>query len=164
MERRLIVLRHGKSSWDTDAVTDHDRPLNKRGRRDAQRIGKHMVELGWAPERVVSSDSRRTKETWKRMKEAFEGEPEVGFTRELYLTGIAAVREALAKVPDDVATVMVIGHNPGWEGVVDVLTGEEVRMTTCNAALLSVEADSWSDAVAMDSCWKLHNVLRPKEL
>jgi phosphohistidine phosphatase SixA len=164
MERRLIVLRHAKSSWDTEAATDHDRPLNKRGRRDAQRIGKRISKLSWVPEVVFSSDSRRTRETWERMKESFDGIGDANFTRDLYHAGIGAVRTVLATVPDTVKTVMVIGHNPGWEGVVDVLTGEEVALTTCNAALLRVDADSWNDAAAMDACWKLDTLLRPKEL
>jgi phosphohistidine phosphatase SixA len=164
MERRLIVLRHAKSSWETEAATDHDRPLNKRGRRDAQRVGKRLAKLGWEPELVFSSDSKRTRETWERLKESFDDATEATFTRDLYHAGIGAVRSALAAVPDSIKTVMVIGHNPGWEGVVDVLTGGEVTLTTCNAALVLVEADSWTDAAALDGLWKLDTLLRPKEL
>jgi phosphohistidine phosphatase len=164
MLRRLIVLRHAKSDWDTDAQTDHERPLNKRGRRDAPRVAAHLAELGWTPERVFASDARRTRETWKRMKKALNGAVKAKFTASLYHTGISAVREVVASVPDKVTTVMVIGHNPGWESVIDALTGQEVRLTCCNAALLSVEADSWADAISMDTSWKLHEVVRPKEL
>ena len=164
MERRLIVLRHAKSSWETEAATDHDRPLNKRGRRDAQRVGKRLAKLGWAPELVFSSDSKRTRETWERMKDGFDDSIEATFTRDLYHAGIGAVRGVLVGVPDSIKTVMTIGHNPGWESVVELLTGKETALTTCNAALLVVEADNWSDAAAMDSCWKLDTILRPKEL
>ena len=65
MRRRLIVLRHAKSAWDTDAATDHERPLNKRGRRDALRVAEKIAKLGWQPEQVISSDAERTRETWK---------------------------------------------------------------------------------------------------
>lgn len=164
MERRLIVLRHAKSSWETEAATDHDRPLNKRGKRDAQRIGKRLAKLGWVPELVFSSDSARTRETWERMKEAFDDAIEATFTRDMYHAGIGAVRTVLVGIPDNVKTVMAIGHNPGWESVVEQLTGDEVTLTTCNAALLIADADNWSDAAAMDSSWKLHALLRPKEL
>jgi phosphohistidine phosphatase len=164
MLRRLIVLRHAKSDWDTDAATDHERPLNKRGRRDAPRVADHMAELGWKPEKVFSSDARRTRETWKRMRKAFDSGIKAKFTKSLYHTGIGAVREVVASVPDKVETVMVIGHNPGWESVIDTLTGEEVRLTTCNAALLSIEADSWADAISTDAAWNLDRVLRPKDL
>jgi hypothetical protein len=74
MQRRLMIMRHAKSAWSSDVASDHERPLNKRGRRDAPRVGKRLAKLGWVPEFVVSSDSRRTRETWERMQRRF---PEV---------------------------------------------------------------------------------------
>ena len=190
MERRLIILRHAKSAWDTDAPTDHARPLNKRGRRDAPRIGDRLRTLGWTPEVVYSSDSARTRETWRRMRASLGADHlKVHFTRALYHAGIRAVREVLSTTDTAVATVMIIGHNPGWESVVEELTGRDERITTCNAALLTlgsdnvgadnvgadnvgadnvgadkVGADTWADAGNMDGCWTLHRILRPKEL
>ena len=163
MERRVIVLRHAKSSWKTNAA-DHERPLNKRGRRDAPVVAAHLAELGWTPERVISSDAMRTQETWGLMADAFEGAPEVTFTSELYLAGPEEVASALTGLDDDVATVMVIGHNDGWERVVTWLSGADESMTTCNAALLSVEADCWAEAIFLAPGWALHEVVRPKEL
>jgi phosphohistidine phosphatase len=165
MERRLIVMRHAKSAWETDGP-DHERPLNKRGRRDAPRIGEHLRELGWVPERVLSSDALRTRETWELMKaELGRGAPEVvpTFTRELYLCSVAQVCALLGHVADTVRTVMVLGHNPTWEELVGRLTGTLEPMATCNAALLEIDADSWALAAQMDH-WKLHEVVRPKEL
>jgi phosphohistidine phosphatase len=164
MKRRLIVLRHAKSDWDTDAASDHARPLNKRGRRDAPRVGEHLASLGWVPERVVSSDSTRTRETWDLMRDAFDPPPDVTFTRRLYHAGIAPVRDVLAEVPGAVGTVMVIGHNPGWESVVQILSGLDVPMSTANAALLEVDAPSWVEGAALDAAWRLVDVVRPKEI
>ncbi len=161
---KLIVLRHAKSAWNTNAPTDHDRPLNKRGRRDAPRIGARLAELGWTPERVISSDAARTRETWDRMSSAFGATVEVSFTGLLYGAGYHEVRRALGEQPEAVATTMVIGHNPGWEELVEVLTGSEHPMTTCNAALLSIEADGWKEGIAKRGQWRLHQMLRPKEL
>ena len=76
MRRRIIVMRHAKSSWKSGARDDHARPLNKRGRRDAPRIAARLAELGWVPERVISSDSERTRQTWARMEEAFDLPPD----------------------------------------------------------------------------------------
>lgn len=164
MLRRLIVLRHAKSDWDTEAPTDHDRPLNKRGRRDAPRVADALANSGWTPKRVVSSDAQRTRETWKRMKRSFDRDIKVKFTTKLYHAGIHAVREVVSNVPESVDVLMLIGHNPGWESVVDALTGEDVRLSTCDAALLSIDAESWADAIAADGGWRVHRVLRPKEL
>ena len=165
VERRLIMLRHAKSAWNTNAPTDHDRPLNKRGRRDAPRIGAKIRELGWSPERVISSDSQRTRETWDRMKDEFEP-CDVTFTRRLYHESTAAVLEVLAEVPDSVATVMLIGHNPGWETAIAYLTGKNHRITTCNAALMTLPIVTWSRAseVTGKGKWTMHHLLRPKEL
>lgn len=160
---RLLVIRHAKSAWDTDAPTDHDRPLNKRGRRDAPRIGQALAEMGWTPELVLSSDSERTRETWKRMKVAFDGEPEVRFTRDLYHAGIDEVVEALGQV-DQADTVAIIGHNPGWEDVVEYFGGEYHRMTTCNAALFEIDESNWRQAAEREGAWNLADLLRPKEL
>ena len=70
---------------------------------------------------------------------------------------------AVTALADEIRTAMVIGHNPGWEDVVHELSGVRVRMTTCNAALLELEADTWAEAIARPD-WQLDTVLRPKEL
>ena len=69
MKRRLIVMRHAKSSWKDPGQTDHERPLNGRGRRSAPLVAARLAELGWAPTRVHSSDAARTVETWRGMEE-----------------------------------------------------------------------------------------------
>ena len=163
VKRRLIILRHAKSAWDTDAATDHDRPLNKRGRRDAPRIAAKLVELDWTPQWVISSDSMRTRQTWQRMEDSFDDVEQVVFTRAFYHAGLGSVRTAVEDLADAVETVMVIGHNTGWEDAVAELVGEDERLTTCNAALLSVEASRWEDAFAAGR-WELEHLLRPKEL
>ncbi len=162
MLRRLIMMRHAKSAWDTDAPSDHARPLNKRGRRDAPRVGAHLAERGWLPEVVLSSDSARTRETWERMSAAFD-RVEVCFLPTLYAAGVGEVAEALRRVPDQIGTVLMLGHNPGWEEVVERLTGAPVLMTTANAALLELEAESWAQAASSDG-WRMEAIIRPKEL
>jgi phosphohistidine phosphatase len=114
MQRRLMIMRHAKSSWRSHVPTDHERPLNTRGRRDAPRVGKRLAKLGWVPEFVVSSDSRRTQETWERMQKHFP-EACVSFTRALYASGLAELRTEVARLSAEVRTVLVLGHNPGWE-------------------------------------------------
>jgi phosphohistidine phosphatase len=158
---RLILLRHAKSAWDTDAPSDHARPLNKRGRRDAPRVAQALVELGWTPERIFSSDAVRTRQTCERMLEAFGRQTPIEWSAELYHAGGDAIRKQLHEASGK--TLMVVGHNPGWEEAVEELAGKPVRLTTCNAALLSVKAASW--AAALDGeAWKVERVVRPKEL
>jgi phosphohistidine phosphatase SixA len=162
MSRRLIIMRHAKSSWKSGAATDHQRPLNKRGRRDAPRIGARLQELGWTPDLVIASDSERTRETWRRMQAGFPQTIEERFDGDFYHGGLADIESACTRLTEDVSTLLVLGHNPGWEDAVAELSGQWVRMTTANAALLHSDAEDWAEA--MDIEWLLVDVLRPKEL
>lgn len=160
--RRIILLRHAKSSWAGSAA-DHERPLNDRGQRDAPRIGDALAAAGWRPELVVSSDAARTVETWRRMSPSFGERPiDARFSRDLYLAGLPELRAAARDWPDRHRTVMAIGHNPGWEGAASALSGEHVEMTTCNAVCLEGPAESWAAALEGRLAKILH--LRPREL
>ena len=161
--KRLMVIRHAKSSWKNDGETDHERPLNKRGKRDAPRVAAYLKHLGWVPQQVISSDSRRTRQTWKRMEEKL-GEPEVEFTQALYHAGPDDTLPVLADVEDDIKTLAIIGHNPGWEELVEWLTGKDVRISTCNAVLLTGDFKNWEEATQKKGKWKVDKVVRPKEL
>lgn len=160
MPKRLIVMRHAKSSWSKGVARDEDRPLNKRGRRDAPRIGKALAKLGWIPELVVSSTATRTRETWERMASRFP-DAEVDFSDAFYHEGEGAVvTELVGRAAD---TIMVLGHNPRWEHLCSTLAGHYIEMTTANAALFECDADDWASAFK-NKQWRLETVLRPKEL
>ncbi len=162
MTRRLIVMRHAKSSWNSPGHSDHERPLNGRGRRDAPKIGAALVERGWTPELVLSSDAQRTRETFAGMSEFFPSAMEARYLPSFYHAGLGAAQGELPAVPDQVACLLVLGHNPGWEDLVDWLAGEDIVMKTANAALLSLDLESWSAALQPGK-WKLEDVIRPRE-
>jgi phosphohistidine phosphatase len=161
--RRLILMRHAKSDWDS-AASDHDRPLNARGRRDAPRVGARIADLGWEPERVVLSDSQRTSETWARMAGRFTVEPEVIPTRSLYLSGFGALQREIEATPDHVRTLLALGHNPDWESAVAYFVGRSVPITTANAALITLPDEPWESVVRRPAVGQLLTVLRPKEI
>lgn len=162
MERRLILLRHAKSSWKEQGQRDQDRPLNKRGRRDAPRVAARLVELGWSPERVLLSDARRTRETWELMRSAFHPVPAAEERPGLYLAGLEAIKAEAGRLPPTVRTALLLGHNPGWEEAASALSGEELAMTTANAVLLQGQGETWAAALA--GPWRRVDHLRPKEL
>ncbi|MCA8921455.1 MAG: histidine phosphatase family protein [Planctomycetes bacterium] len=162
MQRRLIVMRHAKSSWKEPGQEDHERPLNKRGRRDAPRIAAELAERGWAPATVLCSSAVRTQETWGLMQAELESEADLELRSDFYLAGLDAVRDALEELPDAASPVLVLGHNPGWESMASTLAGEPIGMTTANAVLLEGEGESWPLALA--GPWRVAAVLRPKEL
>lgn len=159
---RLIIMRHAKSSWDSDALDDHSRPLNARGRADAPRMGARLVELGWQPDTVLSSDSMRTTETYERLSVAFDTPPTVRFTRALYHAGIRQLQPVLAELGDESTTVMVLGHNPGWSAAASWFSGTPIEMTTANAVLLTSTAATWSEAVMGE--WTLREWIQPRAL
>ncbi len=163
MNRRLILLRHAKSSWKDERQTDHERPLNRRGRESAPAVGARLLELGWRPDAVWSSDATRTVETWERMAEALgAGHVPIRFTRDLYLAGLAEIRTLARGWDDDLETVLVLGHNPGWENAASELSGRSTEMTTANAALLSGHGATWSEALG--TTWTLVDLVRPRDL
>ncbi|MCA9606047.1 MAG: histidine phosphatase family protein [Myxococcales bacterium] len=163
MPLRLVLMRHAKSSWKSTAHHDKERPLNKRGKHDAPRVGAELRHLGWVPERIVSSDSVRTIETFSHMKDAlgFEGEPE--WRADLYHGGVEDVCAALRELPDDCATALVLGHNPGWEDALEWLSGRHEPMKTGACALLTTTAERWSDA-ARAGAWTLEAMVYPRQL
>jgi phosphohistidine phosphatase len=163
MKRRLIVMRHAKSSWSSPAATDHERPLNKRGQRDAPRVGAALAESGWVPDLVLSSDSQRTRETFAGMNGSFPSEIETRFLPSFYHGGLDAVWEEVSTIADEVGCLLVLGHNPGWEDLVFSLTGEDIVMKTATAALLTRDLPDWQAAFEEGS-WKLERMIYPREL
>jgi phosphohistidine phosphatase len=144
-------------------MADHERPLNERGRHDAPRIAQKLVGLGWCPDLVLSSDSNRTRETFSLMADCFNG-VDCQFSSDLYHSGVREVASYVCRIPDGPRTVMVLGHNPGWEHVVQYLSGEHIPMKTATAALLEIEAEDWNEAIRAAGGWKLLDVIYPREV
>ena len=120
--RRLLLLRHAKSSWSDAGVRDHDRPLNARGRAAAPRVGTHLRDAGLVPDLVLCSSSRRTCETVARLD--LPDTVAVEVTRDLYLAGPDEVLDLVAAVDDGIATLLVVGHNPTTHEVAFALAGD----------------------------------------
>lgn len=155
-------MRHAKSSWKSGAPTDHGRPLNKRGRKAAPKVGAELAARGWVPEVVLSSDSTRTRETFERMKDRLGFDGEVEFLPSLYHGGVDEACKALRDLHEDTRAALLLGHNPGWEEVVAHLSGQAVVMKTGCAALLRAKG-SWSELVAPGT-WTLRDVIYPRSL
>ncbi len=145
-------MRHAKSSWKETGLTDHDRPLNKRGLRDAPRIADAIHDRGWTPDLILVSSSKRTLQTLSQMSNRFEG-VQSEIRTEIYhatLYDLLLVLEDMAQE----GTTMVLGHNPGSEILVNHLSGEWHVMPTAAAVLL----------VESTGQWKVQEVIRPKEI
>ena len=121
MPKQLFVLRHAKSSWEDPALDDHDRPLAPRGRRAVKLLGQHIHDSGITPDLVLCSSSRRTLETLESVAPGGE----VLIEPELYAASASEIIERLRQVPDEVGSVMVIGHNPASQTLVLRLVGDD---------------------------------------
>ena len=112
MTLRLILMRHAKSDWDIPADGDFARPLNKRGREAATKIGKWLALHGYLPDLVLCSSAERTQETYGRVADEIGGNPQVEYLKALYLAAPESMLQEVAEVMD-VETVMLVAHNPG---------------------------------------------------
>lgn len=108
----LHLLRHAKSSWADDALDDHDRPLSKRGRRDAETVARHLAERGGSPDLVLSSTATRAHATLAPLLEVVKPR-RILLDRALYLAPGAKLLEHLREAGEQTGTALLIGHNPG---------------------------------------------------
>jgi phosphohistidine phosphatase len=166
--KTLLILRHAKSSWKDESLPDHERPLNKRGKQDAPRMGKLLRDEGLIPDLILSSDARRARATIELVAQECHYDGEILFLRELYAAEPEAYLEALAQQGGDAASVMIVGHNPGLEELLEELTGERLPLPTAALAQVALPIEHWSElgANARDDMpqGKLVNLWRPKDL
>lgn len=151
MTLRLILTRHAKSDWDNPLHTDHERPLNARGRKAAPRIGRWLFENGYLPQQALVSDAVRTKETWALLRQQFPHEVNARFLSALYqgngnpdlMLDVLSTAEAEA--------VILIGHNPGIGELAGMLVRVRPdhegfdRYPTCATLVVEFDAERWSD-------------------
>lgn len=161
--KTLLILRHAKSSWKISGQADHDRPLNDRGKRDAPCIGKLLLEKGLTPDLILSSTAKRTRKTASLVAESCGYQGEISKVQDLYLAGPSNYLDALRDLDDATDRVLVVGHNPGIEDLVQEFVGEFHHMPTAALAHLELEIDSWANLSIGVKC-KLRNLWRPKEL
>jgi phosphohistidine phosphatase len=158
----LLILRHAKSSWDDSTLDDHERPLNARGERDAPRMGQFLRAEGLCPDIIVSSDAVRARRTAEIIARITGGQ--LLLDSRLYHASAFEIIDVLRDViRQDVATVMVVGHNPGLEELIAQLTGARDALPTAALAHIPLSIERWSD---LDSSTRgtLRDMWRPKEL
>jgi phosphohistidine phosphatase len=164
--RTLYLLRHAKSSWDDPALPDRERPLASRGRRDAKRIGEHLRRLGITPALVLCSPAVRTQETLDLLRPALV-EVAAEVEEQLYGASSETLLERIHSVPDDVGSVLLIGHNPGLHDLALALASSGAKLERLEAkfptaALATLALERWSSLSPGDA--KLVAYVVPKQL
>jgi phosphohistidine phosphatase len=147
----LMLVRHAKSSWASADLADHDRPLNGRGRRDAEALGRYLAERNVAPSVVLCSTAVRARETWAQAERGGATAAEVQYLDEVYDASAGELLEVVRGLPESAQSALLLGHAPGVPALVEILAadrpagadGEE--FPTCAVAILTVPVP-WADA------------------
>lgn len=161
--KTLLLLRHAKSSWKYPDLADHDRPLNKRGKQAAPRIGQLLRDENLLPDLILSSTAARAQTTARKVAKASGYAGDIRVTRELYEAGPETYLELLRAVADDYTRVLVVGHNPDLEMLLEQLTDEAETLPTAALALVELDINHWQELNEATE-GKLVRVWRPKEL
>ena len=160
--RHLMILRHAKSSWADGNLSDHERPLNQRGRRASGAMGRFMAGRDLLPDFVISSDSARTRETVALWSEAAGWDGDVDFRPELYHASAEELLVAARAAPDTSGRIMLVAHNPGIEEFVSRAAGRHLEMPTGTLAGFGVDCSTWSQVDPEAMNLSIHQ--RPREL
>jgi phosphohistidine phosphatase len=160
--KTLLILRHAKSSWKKPELPDHERPLNKRGKKEAPLVGKYLKENDLVPDLILSSNARRAQETAQAVAEACGFEGQVDLYQDLYLSEPTIYLDILRCLPDDAKRVLVVGHNPDVEELLTLLTEVDEHMTTAALAVVALPISSWEEMnEATDG--RLQNLWTPRQ-
>lgn len=161
--KNLYLIRHGKSDWDADYDQDHNRPLNKRGIRDAAKIGTYLKRASVHPDRVLCSSAVRTRRTLELLSEEAGWRTEIVIEKGLYLAAPDEVMSLISAQPASVDTLVVVGHQPFTGEVASrFLGGRYLEVPTACVIGIEFDAAHWPGVVEEEGRLLMH--LLPRRL
>lgn len=163
MLSHLLLMRHAKSSWSDGNLSDHERPLNKRGDKAAIAVGQALVARGYPPDIIWSSDATRTRQTAMRLIRAIPGAQVVNYNSEFYHASIETVLTVCGKQIEPTGKLMLLGHNPGWAALHEYFTGHYHDYPTGACTVLKRTDKGDGDWLAPRS-WRMIDLVLPREL
>lgn len=161
--KTLFLLRHAKSSWKDESISDYDRPLNRRGKPAAETLGSYIKTNKILPELILSSPAIRARETVDRMIKAAKLDTEVRYDERIYGAGVVRLAEVVSQIENERREVMIVGHNPGMEELLSLLTENEAQIPTAGLAKIVAKVAKWS-ALNGPQRATLEWLVKPKEL
>ena len=161
--KTLLLLRHAKSTWKYPDLADHDRPLNKRGKQAAPRMGQLLKDENLLPDLILSSTAARAQTTARKVAQASGYLGDIHVTRELYEAAPETYLALLKNIADEYERVLMIGHNPGLEMLLEHLTQEAETLPTAALAVVELPIQHWQE-LTEDTSGKLAHLWRPREL
>ena len=169
--KTLTLLRHAKSGWDDPVTRDFDRPLNAKGKRAAQTVGRHLRDLDLAFDHVIASPAIRVGETLDAVVAGYGRKLAPVWERRIYLASAATLLDVVHELPADAEHVLLVGHNPGLEDLVLMLVPEaaaglrdrvEEKYPTATLAEMTLDIAGWDAATA--GAASLTRFVRPRDL
>jgi phosphohistidine phosphatase len=144
--KTLVLVRHAKSAWGDPTLSDHDRPLNDRGRRDAPEMGRRIRERGIAPDAILTSTAVRARSTAEAIADQLGvADGTLTLDERLYGSSPDTILDVVAELDDEFTTAVVVAHDPGMSDLAHRLSGEIDHMPTCGVAEFRFAAWSWSE-------------------
>lgn len=143
--KQLLLMRHAKASIGEMGITDWDRPLNERGKKDAPEMGKRIKQFGFKPDLIVSSPAKRTSKTAKAIAaELHYSEHHIQFEESIYEAHIDEVLQLIRQLPPEAKHVILVGHNPTFTGLVGYLSSSFIeQLPTAGIALIKFDVPDW---------------------
>lgn len=160
--KTLLLLRHAKSSWKDTSLQDFDRPLNGRGRKAAEMVARFIRKQRVAPDLLLSSPAIRARETIETVIKAAKLSAELRYDQRIYEAGPLRLLEIVSQIEEERGTVLLVGHNPGMEELLQLLTDRPEHMTTGTLAKIDLKADKWSKVLEQKGT--LDWIVKPKKL
>ncbi len=143
--KTLLIMRHAKSSWKEKELPDHDRPLKKKGRKDIVNMAKILKKKALIPDLILSSSAVRAKDTAALMAEKLNYKGELELIEDLYMAEPETYIQKIAALPASVETLLVVGHNPGLEGLVMTLGDKIASLPTGSIAKIYLFIEKWTE-------------------
>jgi phosphohistidine phosphatase len=159
--KTLILMRHAKSSWKDHDLSDFERPLKKRGKKDAEMMAKLLVEKELLPQKLMSSSAKRARRTAEIIIEGCKGDFPVEYLDQLYMAEVSVYFNLLNAIPDELERVMIVGHNPSIESLVQMLSSQIESLPAGAVALVSLPIKSWKELNSETKC-DLIDLYKPK--
>jgi phosphohistidine phosphatase len=160
--KRLLLMRHAKSSWGDASLADFERPLNERGRKAAPLVGRFMRGQKLRPDLILCSPAERARQTAALVAEAAQFAAPLRYDERIYEATPARLAEVVSQAEEAADELLLVGHNPGLEGLLELLAGESRRMPTAALARVALDVEKWNRV--REGVGRVELFVRPKDL
>ena len=161
--KTILLMRHAKSSWESKNQDDWERPLSKRGRKNAGQIGELLKDEKLIPDLILASSAVRVHQTMDIVMDEIHFRGDYYSLNRLYMAEVEVYAQEIQRLNDDTATVLVIGHSPSLDVFLQMVTGKVESLPTSAVAYLTFAIDSWAE-FKLEARGELVNLWTPKEL